>query len=102
MNWTPEQIEAIRTRNLAGETLDAIGQTLSPPLSRQRLSALLNRKPKERKPKRVAVTISFMPDRYEWLIRTTAGGKKSVVIQGLVDKEMEIETRTGEEPEVAG
>lgn len=91
MNWTSEQIEAIRRRNQAGESLAEIGASLTPPITRQRLSQLLTRPERFPKQARVTLTISLPTTHYRWLLKeanATGRRKKSFIIQRLVEAAM--------------
>lgn len=88
--WTDEEIEVIRKRwdNGNGETLEDIGASLTPPLSRQRVSALLKRKASKPREKRATISVSLSPHLHKWLLRQAQqqGVKKAAILRRLVEQ----------------
>jgi hypothetical protein len=93
--WTDEAIEAFRKRwdGGNGETLEEIGASLTPPLTRQRVGALLKRKPRKPREKRATISVSLSADLDKWLLRqaTRHNVKKAAILRRLVEQAASVE-----------
>lgn len=91
MKRTPEQLAEWCKRLASNETMEEIGASETPPITRQRVAAILAFKPKERKVARVPLMLSLPPEMYAWVLREVkrTGLKKSQVVQMAVAAAME-------------
>lgn len=88
--WADEEVESLRQRWKGGhgETLEQIGASLTPPLSKQRVGALLKRGPRKPAEKRATISVSLSPALHQWVLRqaTQQGVKKATILRRLVEQ----------------